>query len=389
MKKVSVFAFAFVVAVVHGGKTFSYPLDGKSRTDGFSCKFGPGENDVSFCERHPCVRADWEAFAEKHSAASVKKANAEDAVLGRSAGTRTKLVRLTDMPVVCSEVHSVDGCAPSFLPDGKEFSLTWHDEFNGGGLDETKWSYRTNFWGRRAHWFASPEDECVEVKGGRLHLKLKKLPNGQFVSPQLQTGGLIWDLPRVQNPSGFWSLAKREKPKFVHRYGYYECRCRLQKMPGWWSAFWMQSEAQGTTLDPAVSGIEHDIMESFDPGEVIVSAFHMNGYGPDYKGFHIPAEYDEEPIFGGKLNLAVDTEEFHTYGLLWEPDGYSVYVDGRLRGRNSTAVSHVPQFILLTTEAKWYRKDRMTGSAAPELDAAADAGDDFVVDFVRVYDMKR
>ena len=25
----------------------------------------------------------------------------------------------------------------------------------------------------------------------------------------------------------------------MHRYGYYECRCRLQQMPGWWSAFWM------------------------------------------------------------------------------------------------------------------------------------------------------
>jgi hypothetical protein len=149
----------------------------------------------------------------------------------------------------------------------------------------------------------------------------------------------------------------------------------------------MQSEAQGTTLDPAVSGIEHDIMESFDPGEVIVSAFHMNGYGPDYRGFHIPAEYDEAPRFDGKLNLAVDTEEFHTYGLLWEHDGYSVYVDGRFRGRNGAAVSHVPQFILLTTEAKWYRKNRMTGAGVPELEAVAGAGDDFVVDFVRVYDI--
>ena len=43
------------------------------------------------------------------SSVSVGKANAEDEVLGRFAGTNTKLVRLTDMPVVCSEVHSVDG----------------------------------------------------------------------------------------------------------------------------------------------------------------------------------------------------------------------------------------------------------------------------------------
>ena len=51
------------------------------------------------------------------------------------------------------------------------------------------------------------------------------------------------------------------------------------------------------------------------------------------------------------------------------------------------AVSHVPEFLLLTTEAKWYRNNRMTGKGVPELGAAAVAGDDFVVDYVRVYDI--
>ena len=73
--------------------------------------------------------------------------------------------------------------------------------------------------------------------------------------------------------------------------------------------------------------------------------------------------------------------------MLGEPDGYSIYVDGRLRGRNNAAVSHVPEFLLLTTEAKWYRNNRMTGKGVPELGAAARAGDDFVVDYVRVYDI--
>ena len=296
--------------------------------------------------------------------------------------------QIASLPVACREVVTVEGREPSLLPRGKMFKLVWHDEFDGNALDESKWSYRTNFWGRRAHWFAAPEDGCVEVRDGKVHLKLKRLANGQFVSPQLQTGELLWDIPHVANPSGFWSIPKRKRPRFVHRYGYYECRCRLQRMPGWWSAFWMQSEAQGTTLDPGISGIEHDIMESFDPGEVIVAAFHMNGYGPDYRGFHIPHAYDEEPKFEGKLNLAVDTESFHTFGLLWEPDGYSVFVDGRFRGRNGTAVSHIPEFILLTTEAKWYRNNRMTGKGVPELSAAAQAGDDFVVDYVRVYDVE-
>ena len=44
----------------------------------------------------------------------------------------------------------------------------------------------------------------------------------------------------------------------------------------------------------------------------------------------------------------------------------------------------MPKFVLLTTEVKWYRNNRMTGKPVHELDTAVAAGDDFVVDYVRV-----
>ena len=50
------------------------------------------------------------------------------------------------------------------------------------------------------------------------------------------------------------------------------------------------------------------------------------------------------------------------------------------------AVSHVPEFILVSTEAKDFRQNLMTGPAAPGLEAALAAGDDFQVDYVRVFD---
>ena len=304
-----------------------------------------------------------------------------------SAVSSSSHVTLDVYPVACKEATTVADRAPSLLPEGKSFKLVWHDEFDGTTLDESKWSYRTNFWGRNAHWFAKPEDGCVEVKDGVVKLKVKKLANGQFVSPQLQTGELMWDVPNLENPKGFWYLGKRMKPKFAHRYGYYECRCRLQQQPGWWSAFWMQTEMQGACLDPGLAGIEQDIMESFDPGEIIVSSYHYNGYGPDYKGFHSPAADDEKPRYDGKLTLDLDKTVYHTFGLLWEPDGYSIYIDGHFRGKNGKAVSHIPEFLLISTECKWYRKNRMTGAADPALEQAAAAKDDFVVDYVRVYDI--
>ena len=49
----------------------------------------------------------------------------------------------------CVKSVTVPGEAASLLPAGKKFKLVWNDEFNGDRLDESKWSYRTNFWGRR------------------------------------------------------------------------------------------------------------------------------------------------------------------------------------------------------------------------------------------------
>ena len=293
----------------------------------------------------------------------------------------------------CVEARSVAGEAPSLLPRGKSFKLIWNDEFNGTQLDASKWSYRTNFWGRRAHWFAAPGDGAVEVKDGRVHLKIVKKGNGQFVSPQLQTGELMWDISWDENRKGFFPLPKREKPKFVHKYGYYECRFRLQRKEGWWSAFWMQTEQQGCTTDPAISGIEHDIMEAFHPGEIIAHCFHANGYSHDYLGFKTPRVKD---AFETNAVVRVGSDDFHLIGMLWEPDGYAVFIDGVQHGPKvgtgeGEAVSHVPEFVLLTTECHPYRQDRMTkqpdAALRQTLEAAVAAGDAFVVDFVRVYDL--
>jgi hypothetical protein len=296
---------------------------------------------------------------------------------------------LNNVPVVCESAATVEGREPSLLPKGRTFKLVWNDEFDGDALDASKWGYRTTFWGKNAHWFAKPEDGAVEVKDGLCHLKLVKKPDGQFVSPQLQTGELIWDIPHDPKSKGFWPLAKREKPKFMHRYGYYECRCRLQQMKGWWSAFWMQTPMQGTSLDPRRAGIEHDIMESFEPGEIIPHYFHYNGYGPDHVHFTAPRSATKHPK---EATLTLDKTQFHVFGLLWEPDGYTVFIDGKQHGEKighgeGEAVSETEEFILISTEAKWFRNDRMTGKGVPELEEAFAAGDEFLVDYVRVYDL--
>ena len=64
----------------------------------------------------------------------------------------------------------------------------------------------------------------------------------------------------------------------------------------------------------------------------------------------------------------------------WQPDGYVFYWDGEEVSRCNANVSHVPQFILLTTEVQGYRSNN------PKKVEGKFVDDAFIVDFVRVFD---
>ena len=71
--------------------------------------------------------------------------------------------------------------------------------------------------------------------------------------------------------------------------------------------------------------------------------------------------------------------------MRWTPSGYTFYVDGVQDGETlTTPVSHVPQFILISTEVNGYRSS--THSATDETRETAKLGDAFIVDYVRVFD---
>ena len=155
--------------------------------------------------------------------------------------------------------EAVEGRAPSLLPSEKKWKLVWNDEFDGTELDESKWNYRLNFWGYRSPAFTT---EGVEVSEGTLKINLIR-KGDDFCSAHLQTGGLTFDNPRDETSHNFWSFGKKDPAKFMHKYGYYEIRCRLPKCDGWHSAFWLQAPGIGAHPDPEVAGVECDIMENY------------------------------------------------------------------------------------------------------------------------------
>ena len=267
----------------------------------------------------------------------------------------------------------VNNHEPSLLPDGKQFKLVWQDEFDGTELDTSKWDYRMSMMGKmHPAW----TDRGVHLDGNsNAVFTLMTDENGNPVSSQLQTGYNFMDEP-VQKTKFLkshlqWTIGKLHQNKFTHTYGYYECRCRLQQKLGWWSAFWIQSPIIGASLDPAESGTEIDIMESFSPGTIASHNAFTGGYGLDMKRAKV----------GG---LDLDEKEFHRFGVLWDETGYTFYIDGVEDGHISEYVSHRPEFILISTEVRGYRYE----DHKPIPEAFENLGDTFLVDYVRVFDVE-
>lgn len=267
---------------------------------------------------------------------------------------------------------NVPGHEASLLPDGA-WKIVWNDEFDGTELDRTNWDYRLSMMGKR---HPAWTDKGVQLDGKSNAVFSILLEDGRPVSSQLQTGYNFMDEPvkptQFLDSSLQWNIGKLKRNLFTHTFGYYECRCKLQKRTaGWWSAFWVQSPIIGASLDPAESGTELDIMEYFHDGKAELHCVYTGGYGQDCKQGKTGSEPDLDP------------DVFHRFGLLWDETGYTFYIDGKEDGHIGEHISKRPEFILIGTEVQGYRNaDHKPVEAAFEL-----VGNDvFIVDYVRVFD---
>ena len=115
------------------------------------------------------------------------------------------------------------------------YSLIWSDEFNGTALDMTKWGYRS----------LGPRRDAVNVKetvslDGAGHLVLTTERDGNDVhTAMIGTEGT-----------------------FQATFGYYECRAKLQRQIGHWSAIWLHPPTMGKEIgNPSESGTKIDIFD--------------------------------------------------------------------------------------------------------------------------------
>jgi beta-glucanase (GH16 family) len=260
----------------------------------------------------------------------------------------TKLPRLSFLlltAALSSQSFTQAAPAPDSLPSppaGKEWKLIWSDEFDGTKLDETKWN-RLGDHVRKGGWWMK-EDAYLSGQG-TLRLRTKK-DGDRFTCGALDTRG-----------------------KFEHAFGYYVARLKMPKQPGHWPAFWLQTTSMTKVGEEGRDGTEIDIVEiPWRDGRITMN-LHWDGYGKDHK-----------TAGANRAKLPELTEGFHDYALLWTPEEYVFYVDGKEVWRTKAGgVSQVPEYLLLTEEiGDW-------GGAITK----AQLPDYAEVDYVRVYEMSK
>ena len=225
-----------------------------------------------------------------------------------------------------------------FEPAKHGYRLVWEDEFAGKSLDSSKWKPRAL--GPRGPAFVS--EDAIEVRDGYLWLWAKKDASGRMLASAVGT-----------------------MDRFEPRYGYFECRAQVQKSPGVWAAFWIQSKDIARGEDPAVFGAEIDIMECFRKlGPDIVSHNVHWAYGPNQKSTR-----------GMQSTLPGLSTGFHTFALEWTPDKYVFFVDGMKFYEVSAGISRIPEYLILSMEYPNDPKD-LARTLFPDV---------FVVDWVRVW----
>ena len=209
----------------------------------------------------------------------------------------------------------------SFHPDDAGWELVWSDEFDGTGLDLSRWSYEQNCWGGGNNELQCYTDAPAnsEVRDGLLVIRaLEETATGLAVSedsPDAATAGTR-TLP-------YTSARIRSKDKGDWRYGRFEIRARLPFGQGLWPAIWMlpTDSVYGTW---AASG-EIDIMEATNlkasddvKSRSVLGTLHYGGEFPANveSGAFWPISPDLHP-----------SDVFHVYAVEWEEGEIRWYLD--------------------------------------------------------------
>ena len=242
---------------------------------------------------------------------------------------------------------------------------TFDENFDKETLDLKTWNiYTDNFWDKRTHF----SKDNVYIRDGKLVLHYEKKTGYQNDNTSDTNAA-----GRTDYAAGFADTYG----KWVQRYGYFEARVKLPKAPGLWPAFWTMPD-RGADVGPqwkrantGSGGMEHDILEylsGWGPFRYNM-AYHWDGYGKEHKSAGSTCNY-----------VLPDKDGFITAGLYWAPGIAVYYAQGKEVLRwESPRVCSVPSYIMFNFVSGGWDNVPLDDAKLP---------DDFVIDYVRVWQRK-
>ena len=201
------------------------------------------------------------------------------------------------------------------------FKYAWGDDFDGNALDTTKW------------WQMNENQHKSEGQYGKTSVRNTD-PNYVFVRDGK------FHICATQDENYWYGGMIRTQDIMMYKYGYAEISAVVPHGPSFWVAFWA-SKAQADTAmsntDPSIPmwmRPEIDIMEMFGNSASYAANGHRwptdtgknMGYehtSLDGKQYGQSKKYSH-PEAGGRL-----TDDYHTYGFLWDNTQISFTCDGK------------------------------------------------------------
>jgi hypothetical protein len=216
-------------------------------------------------------------------------------------------------------------------------TLVWQDDFNRW---KPAWSTRAvaHVDGQCARGHAS----CARTANGEMILSVKEDPDnpGLFLAGHVGTGGR----------------------KTFGPYGYYEAKVSFPDLRGTLCGWWLAPADDYVPDDPATPanerGSEIDIAEN--GGFAIAHhTIWWRDIGQNAGEFHTPPA-----SFSTDMGLNGMEARFHRYGVLWEPSGYTFFIDGIEVGTITEGLSEGRVFLVLSIKIPKYavehlRKDQL------------------------------
>jgi beta-glucanase (GH16 family) len=201
----------------------------------------------------------------------------------------------------------------NFLTD---FQLVFADEFNGDSLDASKWNTSMT-WGQE-----------VEVINGEQQYFVDILNNPDFGYDPFKFNGSTMTIEAIQTPAGlseaalgqpFLSGTLSSHDKFGFTYGYAEGRIKAGGVSGQLTSFYLLRR-WAAEHSPEIDIVEY-LGENPFGDEDAFQTYHFHDV--------VHGTTRSSPTMAVKKDAGLFADEFHTYGVLWEPSLVIWYIDGQ------------------------------------------------------------